>query len=177
MKVIKKETDIDSVLGVMNLFNNEEYYKYAIEVLWTLRMIALEETKIDYGPRRCMKYNTNHPNYWIAEIANDIIGRSLIKGYNYLTTSAGHWYIGEPRNNESGFLTYDEASFIAGIADDEKLMNKLYRLRDLASCYADDKNHPAYNIYRVSSDLIRALTGQMLLENTCEMEELVSVLI
>lgn len=178
MKAIKKATDINSILGVMNLFNNEEYYKYAIEVLWTLREVALNEAKIDYGPGHCMSYDKKHPNFWIAEVTNGIIGRSLIKGYNYVTIGVGHWYIGEPRDSNLGFLTYDEASFISGIVNDEKLMGELYRLRALVSCYADDKSHPAYNIYRVSSDLIEALTGhKMLLGDACYEEELASAII
>lgn len=32
-----KTVNANSIHGVMNLFNNEEYYKYAIEVLWVLR--------------------------------------------------------------------------------------------------------------------------------------------
>lgn len=157
MNAIKKATNINSILGIMELFNNEEYYKYAIEVLWALREVALEETKIDYGPGRGMSYDKKHPNFWIAEVTNDIIERSLIKGYNYLTTSVGHWYIGEPRDSNSDFLTYEEASFIADIANDEKLMGELHRLRDMTSCYADDKSNPAYNIYKVADDLIEAL--------------------
>lgn len=147
----------------MNLFNNEEYYKHAVEVFWTLRTIVLEEIKIDYGIGRSMSYDTQHPNYWIAEITNEIIGRTMIDGYTYSTIYSNSWIVGKPRSSESGFLTYNEAEFIAGIAEDDNLMNELYRLRLSVSQYTEGENTPIYNIYKVVNDLIEALTGRKIL--------------
>lgn len=155
-----KTVNANCVHGVMNLFNNEEYYKYAIEVLWVLRSIVLEEIKIDYGQGKGMRYDTNHPKFWIAEITNAIIGRALIRDYTYCTShSLPFWYGERPRSGKPGFLTYDEASRIARIVNDEKLMDELYRLRDSVSSHANDKSKPVYDIYKVANDLIEALTG------------------
>lgn len=173
MKAIKRATDVNSVLGIMNLFN-EEYYKYAFEVLWIFRSIAMKVVEVDSD--KGFYWDAKHPDFWIAEITNELIGRAIIYDYTY-TTSHGipFWYGERCRSENHSFLTYDEASFIAGIANDEKLMDELYRLRELTSCYASDQSNPAYNIYKVSDDLIKALTGhKMLLENTSDkMEELV----
>lgn len=155
-----KTVNANSVLGVMNLFNNEEYYKYAIDVLWVLRSIVLEEIKIEHGHGKGMSYDTKHPKFWIAEITNEIIGRALIIDYTYCTSqSLPFWYGERPRSGKPGFLTYDEASRIACIVNDEKLMDELYRLRDSVSSHANDKSKPAYDIYKVANDLIEALTG------------------
>ncbi len=159
-----KTVNANSVLGVMNLFNNEEYYKYAIEVLWVLRSVVLEDIKIDYGQGKGMSYDTKHPNFWIAEIANEIIGRALINDYTYCTSySLPFWYGECPRSGKPGFLTYDEASRIARIVDNDRLMGELYRLRDSVSCYANEVGNSSHNIYKVTNDLIEALNGCKLL--------------
>lgn len=161
--MIVKTVNTNSVLGVMNLFNNEEYYKYAVEVLWKLREIILKEIKIDYGCGRGIRYDTKHSNFWIAEITNEIIGRTMINDYVRSSLLGGIWYVKEPRSNKSNFLTYNEAKFIADIINDENLMSELYRLRNSVSQYADNTDSPTYNIYKVVNDLIMALTGQKML--------------
>lgn len=154
-----KTVNTNSVLGVMNLFNNEGYYKYAVEVMWTLRSMALKiiERKSNNG----FYWDTKHPDFWISEITNDFIGRSMIDGYCYTTIGRPHWYISESREGKPTFLTYDEAEFIAGIASDSKLMNELHRLRDYAISYVNNANNPAYNIYKVTNDLLKALEGRI----------------
>ncbi|CUQ23951.1 hypothetical protein [Bacteroides thetaiotaomicron] len=157
-----KTVNANSVLGVMNLFNSEEYYKYAVEVLWTLRAVAMKA--VERNSQRGISWNTKHPKFWIADITNELIGRVLIFDYSYITThGVPYWYGKNPRTNKSSFLTYDEASRIARIVNDEKLISELYRLRDSVSCYANDATNPSYNIYKVTNDIIEALTGQRLL--------------
>lgn len=177
MKAIKKATDINSILGIMRLFNNEEYYKYAFEVFWVLRSTAMKV--IEVNSDKGFYWDDKHPDFWVAEITNEFIGRAIIDGCTYTTSHGLPFWYGERRNvGKDSFLTYDEASFIAGMVNDENSMDELYRLRALVSCYADDKSHPAYNIYRVSSDLIEALTGhKMLLGDACYEEELASAII
>lgn len=154
-----KTVNNSSILGVMNLFNNEEYYKYAIEVMWTLRSIAM--IMIERNDGNGFYWDSKHPDYWMAEITNEFIGRALIDGYNYSTLSGNSWYISEPRSDKSNFLTYNEAKFIAGIAEDDRLMKELYRLRDSVGSYSGDgKVSP---IYKVANDLIEALNGRKLL--------------
>lgn len=156
-----KTANNNSVLGVMSLFNNEAYYKYAIEVMWTLRSIGMKIIERHDGGS--FYWDSKHPDYWIAEITNEFIGRALIDGYTYSTILGSIWYVSDPRGSESSFLTYGEAKFIAGIAEDDRLMAKLYRLRDSVSSYSDDESNPAHNIYKVVNDLIEALSGRKLL--------------
>lgn len=151
-----KSVDRDIVLGVMNLFNNEEYYKYAVSVLWTLRTIVLNRTEREGSGG--IYWDKNHPDFWIAEITNEIIGRVLINGYNHAFIK-GNWGASDSRSARFESLTYDKAEFIAGIVNREYLMDKLHRLRDHVSCYASDVNNPSYNIYKVANDLLGALTG------------------
>lgn len=155
-----KTIDTSSTLGVMLLFNNEQYYKYVVEVLWTLRMIALR--KIEHSDCKGLYWDTRHPDFWIAEVTNEIIGRVMIRGYHYETNGEPHWCITEPRGGASDFLTYDEANFIAGVVGNETLMDELYRLRESVSFCADDVNNPAFHIYKVTNDLIGALVGNRL---------------
>lgn len=155
--------NINSTGRVMNLFSSESYYKYAIEVLWTLRSIAMKTIERNDG--NGFYWDSKHPNFWIANITNEIIGRSLIDGYTYSTILGNSWYVSKKRNDNSGFLTYEEAEFIARIANDDKLMDELYRLMDSVSRYANDTNNPSYNIYQVTKDLLEALTDRKLLFN------------
>lgn len=156
-----KTVNNNSVLGIMNLFNNEAYYKYAFEVMWTLRSIGMKIIERNNGGG--FYWDSKHPDYWIAEITNEFIGRALIDGYTYSTLMGSIWYVSEPRGNRSSFLTYDEAKFIAGIAENDKLMKELYRLRDSVNSYSDDESNPARNIYKVVNDLIESLNGRNLL--------------
>lgn len=157
-----KTVNANSVLGVMNLFNNEEYYKYAIEVLWTLRKVAMKV--VERNERRGVSWDTSHPDFWIAEITNAIIGRALVPDYSYVTIhDSSYWCDKNKRNDESSFLTYDEASRIARIVDNDRLMGELYRLRDSVRCYANEVSNSSYNIYKVTNDLIEALNGHKLL--------------
>lgn len=157
-----KTVNSNSILGVMRLFNNEEYYKYAFEVLWILRSTAMKV--VERNSERGVSWDTKHPNFWIANITNELIGRVLISDCSYVTCRGiPYWYGQNPRTGKDGFLTYDEASRIARIIDNEKLMTELYRLRDSVKEYANDTTNPSYNIYKVTNDLIEALTGQRLL--------------
>lgn len=157
-----KKVNANSVLGVMNLFNSEEYYKYAVEVLWIFRSVAMKA--VECNTIGSIYWDTKHPDFWMAEVTNELIGSILVNDYSYITThGVPYWYDGNPRSGNSHFLTYDEASRIARIANNDKLMNELYRLRDSATRYANDTNSPSYNIYKVTNDLIDALTGHNLL--------------
>lgn len=157
-----KTVNNNSVFGVMRLFNNEEYYKYAIEVLWILRSTAMKS--IERNEKGGIYWDTKHPNFWIAEITNEIIGRALIRDCTYVTVrDIPYWYGERPRAGKDGFLTYDEAGRIARIVNNEKLMGELYRLRDSVSRYVNDTSNPSHSIYKVTNDLIEALNGRKLL--------------
>lgn len=152
----------NGALGVMNLFNNEAYYKYAFEVLWILRSTALKS--VERNSERGISWDANHPNFWIVDVTNELIGYVMIYDYSYVTCRGiPYWYDKRPRTGKVGFLTYDEASRIARIVNDEKLMSELYRLRGTVNQYANDVDNPSYNICKVTNDLIEALNGRKLL--------------
>lgn len=128
-----KSVNSNSILGVMRLFSNEEYYKYAFEVLWILRSTAMKS--IECNGRGGIYWDTKHPNFWIAEVTNEIIGRALISDCTYVTVrDILYWYGERRRGDKDIFLTYDEARRIACIVNNDKLMGELYRLRDSVSC-------------------------------------------
>ena len=146
----------DSILNVMSLFDNEEYYKYAIKVMWILRSII--ENKIERKGKDDYYYDHKHPDYWIYAITNEIIGRSLVNGYHFVALGKDpYWYVNDPRIDAGEFLTYEEAKCIAGIADDPDMMLNLLRLNGLSAEYAKKTSHPAYHIYKVTNDLLRAI--------------------
>lgn len=146
----------DSILNIMSLFDNEEYYKYAIKVMWILRGII--ENKIEREGKEGYYYDSKHPDYWIYAITNEIIGRSLVNGYHFVVAGkVPYWYVSNPRIDAGEFLTYEEAKCIASIANDPDMMLNLLRLRWLARDNANNTGHPAYHIYKVTNDLLRAI--------------------
>lgn len=151
-----KATNYDSILNVMSLFDNEDYYKYAIKVMWVLRGIICN--KIECKGREGYYYDHKHPDYWIYAITNEIIGRSYVEGYRFIACGKDpYWDVSNPRIDNGEFLTYEEAKFIAEIGDDPNMILNLLRLKGLTSEYANNTNHPVYHIYKVASDLLGAI--------------------
>ena len=80
--------------------------KYAVEVLWTLRSVAMKA--VERNSQRGILLGYKASEILIADITNELIGRVLIFDYSYITThGVPYWYGKNPRTNKSSFLTYD----------------------------------------------------------------------
>lgn len=124
-----KTVNANSVLGVMNLFNNEEYYMKAIHALWVLRALVVKD--VEYTDTNgCLRYDEKSPKYWLYRLTNELIGRSYVDGYIFLLMQGRpNWNNWNRRTGDNGFLTYNEARTIANIAKKEEMIGALIKLR------------------------------------------------
>lgn len=154
--MIVKKINSNSVVGVMNLFNSEEYYMRATHALWLLRALALKNVEYtDENGYLC--HNKKSPIYWLYSLTNELIGRSWISGYTFLLMGQTPcWNNWNRRIGSSGFLTYDEAKTIADIANKEEMVKALIKLRELTVHASNDKNNPSYVIYELANGLVNA---------------------
>ena len=158
-----KAVNSNSVLGVMHLFNNEEYYKYVIEVFSILRALVLK-AGIEYiDEKGCLCYRREHPNFWIAQTANEMISYLFIDCYHYVEIGTPHWWISKHREDDIDFLNMKEAKRISSILNNEELVTNLYRLKAISEYSVNNKNTQAYHVYKVTTDLLETLVGHELL--------------
>ena len=153
----------DSTLGIMRLFNNEEYYKYSVEVFSSLNASALK-CGIEYNDEKGrMGYRTDHPYFWIAQTANTMVGYLYIEHYHYVKVGTPHWWISKHRENGINFLSMKEVKQISSILNNDELLKNLYKLMALSEHLVNNKNTQAYHVYKVTSDLLETLVGHELL--------------
>lgn len=98
-----KTVNSNYVLGVMRLFNSEEYYMNATFALWVLRAVAGKSVEcIDCKGR--LYYDKQNPHYWIWKLTNDLIGRSWVSGYTFLLMGeTPNWSISNRRTGSNVF--------------------------------------------------------------------------
>ena len=158
-----KTVNANSVLGVMNLFNNEEYYMKAIHALWVLRALVVKD--VEYTDTNgCLRYDEKSPKYWLYRLTNELIGRRYVDGYIFLLMQGRpNWNNWNRRTGDNGFLTYNEARTIANIAKKEEMIGALIKLREFTAFAANDKNNPSYVIYDLANGLINAFGANKLL--------------
>ena len=122
----------DSTLGIMRLFNNEEYYKYSVEVFSSLNASALK-CGIEYiDEKGRLGYRTDHPYFWIAQTANTMVGYLYIEHYHYVKVGTPHWWISKHRENGINFLSMKEVKQISSILNNDELLKNLYKLMALS---------------------------------------------
>lgn len=149
-----KTVNANSVLGVMNLFNNEEYYMKTISALWTLRAIISKDIERTDSRGR-LYYDKNSPHYQIWKTLNDIIGRSWIIGYSfYFIETTPHWDVYERRDGKNDFLSHEEAERVSAILSNRETIEGLYSLKALTGFSSNDLNNPVHIIYQLASGLL-----------------------
>ena len=149
-----KTVNANSVLGVMNLFNSEEYYMQTISALWTLRAIISKDIERTDNKGR-LYYDKCSPHYQIWKTLNDIIGRSWVLGYSfYFIETTPHWDVYERRVGEHNFLSHEEADRISAILNDKETIEGLYSLKTLTGFSANELNNPVHIIYEFASGLL-----------------------
>lgn len=152
-----------SVLGVMRLFDSEEYYMKVTFALWALRAIVIKE--IEYIDNTgCLNHNRNNPNYWIYSLTNELISLSWVSGYNFLLMGrTPNWSIFNHRTGNNGFYSYEEAKCIAQIFNDEKQVQGLFKLREMSAFASNNTTNPMYVIYELANGLLNAFGHSKLL--------------
>lgn len=149
-----KTVNANSVLGVMNLFNSEEYYMQTISALWTLRAIISKDIERT-DSRGWLYYDKSSPHYQIWKTLNDIIGRSWVLGYSfYFIETTPHWDVYERRTSKNSFLSHEEAERVSRILGDKETVEGLYSLKKLTGFSANDLNNPVHIIYQFTSGLL-----------------------
>mgnify|MGYP000996707930 CR=1 FL=1 len=158
MKALAVYTSVNhlsiSTRNILAMLKTKEAYVRFETALWTLRSIVRKNIEwIDERGR--INYNRNHPNFWMYELCNTIIGLAYAEGY-YFDETFGRIQCHEqiPRNTEY-FLRVKEAESIARIQEDERMIRHLTRLRDYLSEYPKDSS--AYNLFELSESLLSAL--------------------
>ena len=151
------------VLGVMRLFNSEEYYMKVTFALWALRAVAGKSAEcIDCKGR--LYYDKQNPHYWIWKLTNDLIGRSWVSGYTFLLMGGTpNWSISNRRTGGNGFLSYEEAKCIAEISNNKEQIQNLFKLREMSAYSSDNADNPMYVIYELANGLLNAFGCNKLL--------------
>ncbi len=151
-----KTVNNNYVLGVMRLFNSEEYYMNATFALWVLRAVAGKSVEcIDCKGR--LYYDKQNPHYWIWKLTNDLIGRSWVSGYTFLLMGGTpNWSISNRRTGSNVFLSYEEARHIAEISNNKEQIQNLFKLRELSAYSLSSTNNPIRVIYELTNGLLEA---------------------
>lgn len=158
-----KKIDELLTIGIMRLFNSEQYYMKITFAIWVLRAIVLKEVEyVDNNGYLC--HDEKSPHYWIYQLTNELIGSSWISGYDFLLMGrTPYWNISNRRTGDSGFLSYEEAKSIAYIFRNKDRIAGLYSLKALTESSANDTNNPASIIYELTSSLLNIVdTSRML---------------
>ena len=158
-----KKVNESSVLGVMRLFDSEEYYMKVTFALWGLRAVVVKDIEYIDGLGR-INHDRNNPNYWIYSITNELIGRSWVSGYNFLLMGrTPNWNIYNHRTGNNGFFSYEEAKRIATVSNDDNKVRGLLKLREVSAFASNDVDNPMHIIYELAEGLLNAFGYNKLL--------------
>ena len=132
---MKAEITDKKVIGVMELFSDEQKYKDIVEPLMAIRSLAGKVTteQTEEGERP----DLTHPLFWLRKGVNDIIGYLCLDDIHpsesWSLTGANRvsfsWY-GTRNDGRPSFLTPSEASRIARMADDKETVSGILRMKN-----------------------------------------------